>query len=142
MKKKRGHIKAEPILGKPLEFTWTPFKYTHRKRSTMPRADAILEHWKDKMFDPPKNTETCWGCGFAGNTRAHIQGVSHGGDESLDNLALLCASCHEMQEVICSSEEGVQAFKEAIKDGAPFMKVSYVRLEAMNEVFPYYKYIK
>ena len=94
------------------------------------------------MFDPPKDTDTCWGCGFLGTQRAHIRAVCNGGDESLDNLVLLCVSCHNIQETICKTEEGVQAFTEAIKDGAPFMKVSFMRIEAMNDVFPIENYIK
>ena len=113
----------------------TPKKQTLRKRGPMPSKRAILEHWTALMWDAPKDTKMCWGCGFEGRIeRAHLNASCYGGDESLDNLVLLCKPCHLMQEVICTTIEGERNFREAILDEAPFIGVALTRLEAIHRI--------
>jgi len=64
----------------------------------MPTKAKILEHWKDSLSFAT-NEDKCFKCGEVGYTeRAHITSVFSGGDDSVDNLHLLCKGCHSTSE--------------------------------------------
>ena len=63
-----------------------------------------MDHWRDwvweKHNDPPEDG-FCWACGMiydGGLERAHIQARCNGGPDTVDNLHLLCSTCHKVSE--------------------------------------------
>jgi|688.fasta_scaffold869185_2 hypothetical protein len=87
------------------------------KRSDMPKPIQILEHWGehliekgkywlDILYDNEVNDKLkpciCFACGC--NTafiqRAHIIAIHNGGNNSVDNLHLLCKECHIESEYL------------------------------------------
>jgi len=66
-------------------------------RKTMPKIDKIWEHWKGIWSDD--GDICCFACERTNNLeRCHIIPHAAGGDESLDNLHILCSSCHKQTE--------------------------------------------
>jgi hypothetical protein len=71
-------------------------------RKMMPSRKRIYEYWKDKLeFDITDNT--CFKCLATDDKytiveRAHIKSHLNGGDESVENLHLLCGECHRNSE--------------------------------------------
>jgi hypothetical protein len=70
-------------------------------REQMPSKQKIWEYWFDKILkDKPNyiydyNEISCFACGRTnGIERSHLVAHIYGGDESIDNLHLLCRSCH------------------------------------------------
>jgi hypothetical protein len=73
-----------------------------RKRGVMPTRNKIFNYWQNKI-PSLVNDNTCFKCGFTSNIntaveRAHIKASCNGGDESLENLHLLCSLCHKRSE--------------------------------------------
>ena len=88
----------------------------------MPTQKKILYYWMEIINDLPNNIKTCWACGFDfGTQRCHIKARCNGGNDSVDNLVLLCSECHKMQELHCSTINGENDFREKIKNGSPYM---------------------
>lgn len=81
-----------------------------RKRN-MPSRKKIFDFWNGKL-KPVVNDNTCFKCGvtsiFDKDTiivdRAHILAVCDGGLDELDNLHLLCKSCHRDSEAYSGDE--------------------------------------
>lgn len=89
-----------------------PSKSQQSKRTDMPKTKAIKEFWAPRLFslrkildvdeilEPWKSTdgakiETCFCCGATGKLeRAHIKALALGGDNSVENIHLLCKKCH------------------------------------------------
>ena len=74
-------------------------------RKGMPPKSRILKHWSNnKTFEHyeveiNESDADCFACGnHIGVQRAHIKPLCEGGDNSLDNLHLLCAGCHVESE--------------------------------------------
>lgn len=81
-------------------------------RNNMPKPKEILSFWADKILNEYPNkfyldihyeqgitenekTACCFACGNnVGTERAHILPINQGGDNSLENLHLLCKECH------------------------------------------------
>lgn len=87
--------------------------------NTLPRSEptkaVIRAHWADRIggdsrgrFDSPAEfllDDYCFACGFVANTeRAHILARNCGGDDSAENIHLLCWSCHRASEPISGEE--------------------------------------
>jgi len=71
----------------------------------MPKIEEIYKHWKGKLPMLRDNEwleseeRTCFACGlFHHLDRAHIIPLAQGGDNSLDNLHILCIGCHTNSE--------------------------------------------
>jgi len=66
-------------------------------RKTMPKIDAIWKHWQNIWSDD--GDICCFACEKTFNLeRCHIIPSIYGGSESLDNLHILCSSCHKQTE--------------------------------------------
>lgn len=66
-------------------------------RKSMPKKNHIWDYWKGKFSDDGEMC--CFACERTTNLeRCHIIPNAAGGDESLSNLHLLCASCHKQTE--------------------------------------------
>jgi 5-methylcytosine-specific restriction endonuclease McrA len=82
-----------------------------RKSYTMPSKGSIYEYWKDNpkeyfVLDELSliNENTCFACGKLGTQRCHIKPRIYGGDERLENLHLLCNTCHVESESYMDDE--------------------------------------
>lgn len=81
-----------------------------RKRN-MPSRKKIFDFWNGKLKSVV-NDNTCFKCGVTSVLsedtvivdRAHILAVCEGGSDELDNLHLLCRSCHRDSEVYSGEE--------------------------------------
>ena len=81
-----------------------------RKRK-MPSREKIFKHWKNKLNNITNNN-TCFKCGVTPFfnkkniivDRAHILAVCEGGTDDLNNLHLLCKSCHRESEAYSGVE--------------------------------------
>lgn len=81
-----------------------------RKRK-MPSREKIFKHWKNKLNNITNNN-TCFKCGVTRFfnkkniivDRAHILAVCEGGTDDLNNLHLLCKSCHRESEAYSGVE--------------------------------------
>ena len=77
-------------------------------KRNMPSASNIAKHWYDELLERcGKLTNEdgyllCFSCQEANIEleRAHILAKSEGGDDSIDNLHLLCPHCHRDTESI------------------------------------------
>lgn len=74
-----------------------------RKRN-MPSRKKIFEYWQDKLSSA-KDDNTCFRCNSTsifGDSiivdRAHILAVCEGGGDDVNNIHLLCKSCHKESE--------------------------------------------
>lgn len=72
-------------------------------RKRMPSRKRIFKYWQEqkpeittKHLDQDENM--CFGCGRSHPERCHIIAHISGGSEDVNNLHLLCQSCHSMQE--------------------------------------------
>ena len=83
----------------------------------MPRNQLVLDHWADRLVDWGKMDRGdiadgpvyCFACGFTyhrfeGDSpnmeRAHILARHAGGSDGVENLHLLCHSCHRASECL------------------------------------------
>ena len=81
-----------------------------RKRN-MPSRKKIFDFWNGKLKSVV-NDNTCFKCGVTSVLnkemvivdRAHILAVCEGGSDELDNLHLLCRSCHKDSEAYSGEE--------------------------------------
>jgi 5-methylcytosine-specific restriction endonuclease McrA len=76
----------------------------------MPTAVAIRWHWAQVLVDLEKfdsveealDPAPCFACGFDGGKgnleRAHILARCEGGSDAVDNLHMLCSTCHKASE--------------------------------------------
>lgn len=91
-----------------------------RPHRRMPTQRAISEYWKehmpDEFYDGQIETEQCWACGFFGGRieRAHILPKCEGGEDTADNLHLLCRPCHQQSEPL-SGEQYWDWYKQKIE---------------------------
>ena len=108
-------------------------------KRAMPTKQAIFDYWRDRLLDldgwDRKVNEFCWACGFPSMThRCHIVAKCDGGQDTVENLMLLCPDCHKLQESQCATPEGRQQFLIAMEDGAPYMAHRYRLLESVAKV--------
>ena len=71
----------------------------------MPSQTKIFEHWENKLDEIHLNQ--CFACSSLDTQRlerAHILARCNGGDDSLDNLHLLCRHCHISSELMSGEE--------------------------------------
>jgi hypothetical protein len=75
--------------------------------SDLPKKQEIRSWWSRWLvqrgkFDSVKEAteaDYCFACGFKANTeRAHITAEVEGGTDAVENLPLLCATCHRQSE--------------------------------------------
>ena len=81
----------------------------------MPKKTAIKNYWEKWLVEQGKfdsiievlEADYCWACGFIGETdkddwteRAHIKARIEGGLDAVENLHLLCSSCHVSSELL------------------------------------------
>lgn len=68
----------------------------------------IKERWAEKLIELGKfdskeeimENDYCFACGMESNTeKAHIEARSKGGNDDIDNLHLLCHTCHNESEL-------------------------------------------
>jgi len=80
------------------------------KRRDMPSRSKIREYWFPLHFSKFGETRTgddelvddeCWACGnYIYIERCHIQSLSDGGSNNVDNLVILCRGCHHESELL------------------------------------------
>lgn len=70
-------------------------------RDLMPSKKSIWDYWYEKILSDKTNyiydynEISCFACGRKnGIERCHLVAHINGGDESVENLHLLCRSCH------------------------------------------------
>ena len=74
----------------------------------MPTELAIRAHWADRLwlakgYDSKAEfmeRGTCFACGMSGSERAHILARVAGGDDTPENLHILCHRCHKDSEYL------------------------------------------
>lgn len=74
----------------------------------MPSESAIRAHWAGRLWGPKgydSSAEflepgTCFACGMDGSVRAHILARAAGGDDTPENLHILCDQCHKDSEYL------------------------------------------
>ena len=86
-----------------------------RKRN-MPSRKKIFDFWVGKL-KLAVNDNTCFKCGVFDNDniivdRAHILAVCSGGSDELNNLHLLCKSCHRDSEAYSGKEYNLWFFSK------------------------------
>ena len=67
----------------------------------MPSKIKILNHWKDILIDEAVDINHCFACGSLDShslERAHILARHLGGEDSVENLHMLCKHCHISSE--------------------------------------------
>ena len=84
-------------------------------KRNMPTCRKIIEYWDNTLVDMGKvdegelmldfkspSTGICFACGryYEGLHRAHIKPKVHGGEDSVENLHLLCDWCHNASEML------------------------------------------
>lgn len=84
----------------------------------MPKAIEILDRWVNELVDKKywldcyfiaenkadlnECTHICFACGtMSGTHRAHILPKNKGGEDSVNNIHLLCPECHMESEDLC-----------------------------------------
>jgi len=80
------------------------------QRKSIPSKQLVRSTWAERLlvwhkFDSQHELEEadyCWACGFAngGTERCHILAVAEGGDNSPENIHLLCHLCHIDSEML------------------------------------------
>jgi hypothetical protein len=74
-------------------------------RPSLPSKKAIMDYWREWVWerhaDPPEE-HFCWACGWVEEQldRAHIHARCEGGTDTVDNLHLLCRTCHRVSEYL------------------------------------------
>jgi len=120
-----------------------------RERAKLPTAKAIRDHWRDWCWqrhnDPPEDNY-CFACGMIDDRfkleRAHIVARCNGGSDGVENLHLLCHTCHRASEF----KEGKEYFDwldewtmwdrlylEAAKVGEPMWKLTHDAIKEERE---------
>ena len=77
---------------------------------SMPNKAKIKKYWTNELLDLQKfdsefelmEADYCFACGFyfGGTERCHIKARCTGGPDTVDNLHLLCHSCHVTSELL------------------------------------------
>lgn len=83
-----------------------PWSNRKEERKRTPSAQTIYKYWAKKGLPPAKDHDwtsleerTCFACGsFYPLHRAHIVPICFGGPNTVDNIHLLCMSCHSRSE--------------------------------------------
>lgn len=80
----------------------------------MPTSDAIREFWAPRLWGAKGydsmneflEADYCFACGWLEwkTERAHILARSKGGSDDVENLHLLCPTCHQDSEALSGSE--------------------------------------
>ena len=81
---------------------------TNTTKRKMPTELAIRRHWAERLWkgkgydsiEEFMECGVCFACGFEGNERAHILARVDGGDDSVENLHILCGICHKDSEFL------------------------------------------
>lgn len=94
------------------------------KKISLPTKRQIKNYWKDRIVDMKKNAfdsieqldsaDYCFSCGIITNNhteRAHILARCNGGEDTVDNLHLLCSICHKESEIL-DGEDYFEWFKK------------------------------
>lgn len=76
------------------------------RRKNTPKSSVIYKYWLNKGLPPAKGNETipleeytCFACGiFFSIERCHIIPLWNGGDNTPNNIHLLCKGCHANSE--------------------------------------------
>ena len=71
----------------------------------MPSKQQIFNYWNDKLDDIC--IEQCFACSSLDTVildRAHILAKAHGGNDSVENLHLLCKNCHANSEYFADQQ--------------------------------------
>jgi hypothetical protein len=102
----------------------------------MPSKKQIFNYWFDKIIDlEDLELNDCWGCGFpASIQRCHIQDRCESKNDSVENLVLLCKSCHRMQEVMCKTEQGRSIFLSKLIQGSIFFEIRFKELKNIYDI--------
>jgi hypothetical protein len=68
--------------------------------------ESISLHWLEDDRFKVKATDRCWICmTFTKHLqKCHLQALSKGGDDHLDNLVLLCPTCHRETEGMSNND--------------------------------------
>ncbi len=82
------------------------WKNQAERRKNTPTAQAVYKYWSKKELPIARNNEftlleegTCFACGiFYALQRAHIIPICDDGDNTVENIHLLCLSCHSRSE--------------------------------------------
>ena len=79
-----------------------------KQNRKMPTTKAIRKHWADWLVDQGKfdsvgevlEDNYCFACGLKHTKmeRCHIVARNNGGSDSVDNLHVLCSTCHKDSE--------------------------------------------
>lgn len=78
-------------------------------RTKMPSKLELAKYWQQQMpthlNDGQITTSNCWACGDTLRLeRAHIVPKAFGGQDTVDNLHILCARCHLESETFTGNE--------------------------------------
>ena len=107
------------------------------QKRRMPSEKAIREHWRPwleaRIDDPDESpvvdddgvrTRLCFACGMYCKVveKAHITAKCNGGPDTVDNLHMLCRTCHKVSEALEGDEYWVwlddwSAWDRIIADG-------------------------
>ncbi len=73
------------------------------KRKSMPSQKSIWDYWKDRLLEYDvelyENEKCCFACGYKGTLhRSHIIPCRTDQDNDINNIHLLCSSCHSLTE--------------------------------------------
>lgn len=90
---------------------WSPLPRSrpNLNKRKIPTEEKIREHWAERLWevkgfdsiDEFLEPGWCFACGIGFNSkpdRAHILARAWGGDDSLENLHILCSICHKDSE--------------------------------------------
>jgi hypothetical protein len=107
----------------------------------MPSKAQILSYWANDLIEndkywmeaiyednctPKMIQSVCFACGYQGGTeRCHIVPKVKGGGDGVDNLHLLCKSCHVESEYIVDYE----AYMDWLDMKTPETSTSWIRVQ-------------
>ena len=86
-------------------------------RGKMPAEKTIREFWTSKLIEldkfecnddittPDSGKLPCFACGYFGHCdRCHILALCEGGNNSLENIHMLCETCHQDSEYLSGDQ--------------------------------------
>lgn len=83
------------------------WRNSYEERKNTPSREVIFKYWHSEKKLPPirgfddmlEEERACFACGhFANLERTHIVALVDGGPNTVDNLHILCRSCHSVSE--------------------------------------------
>jgi len=104
----------------------------------MPKHKEIYNHWQNELgladYDSRKEI-CCWACTYPVKIeRCHITPKCLGGSDSVENIILLCKSCHHRQESICETEKGRNRFMELLKEGPFYLPIRLAEFRLIDKL--------